>query len=134
MPRKSADRIYVHRFEAGPWERENILKPVADLTGTLEKIRTGATVVVGVAIAGGIAGAWVIAKKIADIPEDIQELLGKWWDKTILSADNRQDWREFVNGPNGPEMNTGIPTKEELRRTPLGSVAEQIWDLLFGWK
>ena len=123
MPRKSPDVIYVHRIEAGVWERDNILKPVVEMQETLSQIKTGVKVLTGVAIAGGIMGAWVIAKKIADIPEAAWDMVTGWWDKTILSSKNREDFRRDVEeaGPIYPDLDDTAGWKERNSR---------IWDFL----
>lgn len=67
--------VLVHRIEAGEWERQNILKPVADIANTAKIVQVGALTVVCVGI--GMAGysAYWFMKKTAGWASDAKDVL-----------------------------------------------------------
>ena len=79
MPKAKPDVIYVHRIEAGSWERENILKPIQEIGDTVKMIRTAAFVVVGGATASAVMVAWTLGKKYLDIAEDFKDVAKGTW-------------------------------------------------------
>ena len=74
MPKAKPDVVYIHRIEAGEWERQNILKPVADLNQTVKTMKTASYVVIGGATASAVWVAWVLGKKFIGFTETAGEL------------------------------------------------------------
>jgi len=74
MPKAKPAVVYIHRIEAGEWERQNILKPVADLNQTVKTMKTASYVVIGGATASAVWVAWVLGKKFIGFTESAGEL------------------------------------------------------------
>jgi hypothetical protein len=77
MPKSKPDVVYVHRIEAGSWERENLLKPVAEIGQTVQLLRTASFVVIGVATASAVSVAWVLGKKYLGIVDDFKDVVDR---------------------------------------------------------
>ena len=79
MPKAKPTAVNVHRIEAGEWERQNILRPVADVAKTVKYVQAGAVTVVCVGV--GLAGysAYWFLKKTAKWGEDAKDL----WNMTF---------------------------------------------------
>lgn len=95
MPKAKPDVVYVHRIEAGEWERQNILKPIADMNETLQTLKTASYVVMGGATAGAVAVAWVLGKKFIGFTETAGEIAGAGWKSFQIS--NPLGWGTLVN-------------------------------------
>jgi len=90
MPKSKPDVVYVHRIEAGEWERQNILKPVADLSQTLQMLRTASFVVVGGATASAVWVAYIIGKKFVGWSESAGEMIEQGSDELRRAV--KQSW------------------------------------------
>jgi hypothetical protein len=99
MPKAKPNQIIVHRLEAGTWERDNLLKPAADIAKTVAFFKTGAIVVVcaGVGVAG--YGAYWFLRGLGNTAQDISD----WWDgvanfseRPVVSSDT------FKSDPDKP--------------------------------
>ena len=77
MPKAKPDVVYIHRIEAGQWERDNILKPVADLSQSLQMLRTASFVVIGGATASAVWVAYVIGKKFVGWTETAGDIISE---------------------------------------------------------
>ena len=75
MPKAKPDVIYVHRIEAGSWERENILKPIQEIGDTVKIIRTASIVAIGGATVGAVGVAWYLGKKWLGIAETVADII-----------------------------------------------------------
>ena len=62
MPKAKPSQIIVHRIEAGTWERDNLLRPVADVAQTANTIRAYGIAAIPVVLAGGVYVAWKVGK------------------------------------------------------------------------
>jgi hypothetical protein len=62
MPKSKPTQIIVHRIEAGTWEREQLLRPVADVAQTANQIRSYGIAAIPVVLAGGVYVAWKVGK------------------------------------------------------------------------
>ena len=83
MPKAKPTQVLVHRIEAGEWERQNLLRPIADVGKTVKYVQAGAisVVCVGVGLAGYSAYWWL--KKTAKWGEDAKDL----WNMTFGATD-----------------------------------------------
>ncbi len=55
--------IIVHRIEAGEWERQNILRPVADMAKITKAVQAGAITIVCVGVGlAGYSAYWFLKK------------------------------------------------------------------------
>jgi hypothetical protein len=80
MPKAKPTQIIVHRIEAGTWEREQLLRPVADVAQTANQIRSYGIAAIPVVLAGGVYVAWKIGKSaygwIDSLKDDIDGFRG----------------------------------------------------------
>ena len=86
MPKAKPTQVIVHRISAGEWERQNILKPVADVAKNAKIVSTAALAVVcvGVGMAGDsaywflkVTSGWVNAFE-NEVAERKSNLKSKW--------------------------------------------------------
>ena len=79
MPLARPTQVIVHRISAGEWERQNILKPVADVAKSAKIVSTAAITVVcvGVGLAGYSAYWWL------KVTSGWTESAGDLWDRTF---------------------------------------------------
>jgi hypothetical protein len=75
MPKSKPNQVIVHRIEAGEWERQNILRPVANITQVTKAVQAGALTIVCVGV--GMAGysAYWFMKKTAGWAQDAKDVL-----------------------------------------------------------
>jgi len=66
MPRRKSDYVHTIRIEAGRWEREKLLKPVADIAGTANMIRSVGMAAGGVALVGGAYALYWLVDALYD--------------------------------------------------------------------
>ena len=64
MPKAKPDVVYIHRIEAGEWERQNVLKPIAEIGQTLKIIKTAVFVTAPILGAGALFVAWHVFDSI----------------------------------------------------------------------
>jgi len=105
MPKAKPTQVIVHRIEAGTWERENLLKPVAEVGKTARMINSVALVGVAGAAIGAPLVAWKIGQAAFGWTETLGETVKGAWESTILSGKNREEWREMAaqNPPSDAE-------------------------------
>ena len=113
MPKAKPTSINVVRIEAGTWERDHLLKPVADIAQTVQLLKTAGIVVVcaGVGMAG-YAAYWFL-RGLNNTAQDI----ATWWDgvgaglSTPLSKDSfRKDPDKPTHNKDGTPRNIfGLP-------------------------
>ncbi len=100
MPKAKPTQIIVHRLEAGTWERENLLRPVADTAQTVNQIRAFGIAAIPAVLAGGVYVAWKIGKSaygwIDTLAEDWAGFKG-----TLAPLDNIEN---IVDGDETPTM------------------------------
>jgi len=75
MPRRKSDQVVTVRIEAGRWEREKLLKPIADIAGTANMIRSVGLAVGGVALVGGAYVAYLAVDSIWGVGQNVKD----WW-------------------------------------------------------
>ena len=78
--RQRANHIQVHRIEAGLWERQHLLEPVAQITTTAASfaetartVKTAAIAAVGTAAIGAVWVAYKIGKSIYEWVDDVAD-------------------------------------------------------------
>jgi hypothetical protein len=103
LPKAKPTSINVHRIEAGEWERQNILRPVADVAKTVKYVQAGAITVVCVGV--GLAGysAYWFMKKVGGWGQDARDL----FDMTIGAAPDVAESIAQGKGPQVSNPNTG---------------------------
>jgi hypothetical protein len=76
LPKAKPTSINVHRIEAGEWERQNILRPVADIAKITKSVQAGAVTIVCVGV--GLAGysAYWFLKKVGGWSHDAEKFVG----------------------------------------------------------
>ena len=79
MPKKPADVVYIHRIEAGEWERKNVLKPIAEIGQTVKIIKTALFVAVPVLGGGALFLAWHVFDSIYGWIDPMKDK----WDATL---------------------------------------------------
>lgn len=89
MPKAKPDTVYVHRVEAGEWERQNILKPVAELGETVQLLKTASFVVMGVSTAGAVMVAYIIGKKFVGWTEPVVDIVQEGWSDLKTAVDKK---------------------------------------------
>ena len=84
MPKAKPTQVITHRIEAGQWERDNILRPVATVARNAKYVSTAAVTVVCVGV--GMAGysAYWFLKKTSQWAHEA----GNLWDMTIGKTDD----------------------------------------------
>ena len=79
MPKAKPTQVITHRIEAGEWERQNILRPVADMAKITKSVQAGAITVVCLGVgAAGYSAYWFL-KWMADWGEDAKQ----FWENTM---------------------------------------------------
>jgi len=80
--RQRANHIQVHRIEAGLWERQNLLQPVAKIADTASEfaetariVKTAAIGAVGVASVGAVWVAYKIGKSLYEWVDEVGDAL-----------------------------------------------------------
>jgi len=100
MPKAKPTQIIVHRLEAGTWEREQLLRPVADVAQTANQIRSYGIAAIPVVLAGGVYVAWKVGKSaygwIDTLAEDWEGFTG-----TLKPMGNIEN---IVDGDKTPTM------------------------------
>ena len=96
MPKAKPSSILVHRIEAGEWERQNILRPVAEVAQTAKIVSTAALTIVCVGIgAAGYSCYWFL-KWMAD------------WGETA-----KQFWQDVGDSVRGQPLRINKPTADD---------------------
>ena len=83
MPKAKPTQVLVHRIEAGEWERQNLLRPVADVVKTVKYVQAGAVTIVCVGV--GLAGysAYWFLKKVGGWGTDAKSLWDMAWSAPV---------------------------------------------------
>ena len=118
MPKAKPTSINVHRIEAGEWERQNILRPVADIAKITKSVQAGAVTIVCVGV--GLAGysAYWFLKKTGGWASDAKQSLDN-----LLWGDTPADARNW----SGIKRDFGENQKKLEETKGLGRI---IWDWL----
>jgi len=77
MPRRKSDYVHTIRIEAGRWEREKLLKPVADIAGTANMIRSVGIAAAGVGLVGGAYALYWLVDSLYDAYKNVPKDIGK---------------------------------------------------------
>lgn len=110
MPKAKPTQVYVHRIEAGEWERQNLLKPAADIAQTVKVLKTAAFVAMPVVAGGGLYLAWWVCDALygwIDPAKQKMDDLKKRFRETaeLRKADDGISLDDFVNPLNNPGYN-----------------------------
>ena len=95
MPKKPADVVYIHRIEAGEWERKNVLKPIAEIGQTVKIIKTAVFVTAPIVAGGALFLAWHVADSIYGWIDPVKDK----WDATVARyKEEGLLWEPDLNG------------------------------------
>ena len=93
MPKAKPDVVYIHRIEAGEWERKNVLKPIAEIGQTVKIIKTAAFVAVPILGAGALYVTWWTLDAIYGWIEPMKEKLEALSQRVTEAKQHREDNR-----------------------------------------
>ena len=113
MPKKPADVVYIHRIEAGEWERKNVLKPIAEIGQTVKIIKTAVFVTAPFVAGGALFLAWHLSDSIYGWIDPVKD---KWEATKARYKEEGWLWEPETNGATIDPL-TGTTTNSEGNTT-----------------